>query len=850
MSALRSLMDRLGTLFGGADRGDWADQVRRLLVLVGVCTCCALFVVDYARAPNDALHAGDIAPRTVKAPFEFTYADHAAHEQSRGAARDSVRPVYVYRVDLLADRDARIRDAFAAGRDQLADYVPGLERALAPATAPDIPPLTEEIKLVVMQAFLEPLRIQLPERDLEALLAGGFSTDAESLARRLLDGAMRDNLIVLSRSQLPPKRQPVSLIRLSQGERNESVLSDLDSFAVPEEVRQAITLEVLGSGHDPSKGELEPGPEADAAAQLARSLVTANVTFDALQTEERREAAAKAVPLQLERVQRGQTIFRAGQVVTEPDLDVYRALQEHQEDQDLPREIAAIGLFLLLLLGSLYQFTSTHLQGFSTRVRDVLAAGVLLVFVAFMARLVVASSEPIAELVGYEAEARSVWFLVPVAGAAMLVRLLLGVAWSVAFAVAAAAVCGLVMDLHALPVIFFMISGVAAASAVEHTRERIAVLRAGAVVGVVNAVTVLMIHFVQLFVVEGEISLATTMRPFWSMSFAFVGAIFSAFLVLGLVPLMEWFGFVTDYRLMELANLNHPLLRQLMLRAPGSYHHSVVVGTLAEAGCEAIGANSLLAKVASYFHDIGKAVKPQYFVENQRGHVSAHQALSPQASAQIIISHVTDGGRMARERNLPQPILDNIYMHHGTGLLQYFYNAAREQADNPDDVDESAFRYPGPKPSTREAGVIMLADKVEAATRTLKNPDEHHIRAMIHRIVNSVIADGQFSECPLNLQEIHQITQTFVQVLQGIYHQRIEYAETADISSSTAAGEPPPREATITLDLVPEPAASPGEADAPTSPSPAAAARRVAVVPAEPEDAVDYEAVDYLPRGD
>ena len=612
------------------------------------------------------------------------------------------------------------------------------------------------------------------------------------------------------------------------------LLTDLGAVLLPEEARQELSLASLGIADVPLA-------EVDASVEVARTLVAANVSFDALETEERRESAASAVPLPLRRVKRGQTILRAGQIVGPDDLDVYRALQEHQADQDLPRELLAIGMFLLLLLGSLYHFASTHLAGFSTRSRDVAAAGAMLVFVAFTARLVVASSEPIAQLLGYEAEARSVWFLVPVGGAAMLVRLLLGVSWSVAFAVAAAAICGLVMNLQALPVIFFMISAVAAASAVEHTRERIAVLRAGAVVGIINAVAVLMIHFVQLFVVEGEISMATTMRPFWSMSFGFLGAIFGAFLVLGLVPLMESFGFVTDYRLMELANLNHPLLRQLMLRAPGSYHHSVIVGTLAEAGCESIGANALLAKVASYFHDIGKAVKPQYFIENQRGNVNGHHALSPHASAQVIIRHVVDGGRMAREHRLPQPIIDNIYMHHGTGVLQYFFAAAQEQAEDPKLVDVADFRYPGPKPNTREAGVIMLADKLEAATRTLKQPDEHHIRAMIHRIVNSVIADGQFSECPLNLQEIHTITETFVAVLQGIYHQRIEYPQTVDISSAQTNGsakpkvQPPPKGATITLDLLPK--------DAPGV---------LGDLPDEDEntDAVDYEAVDYLPRGD
>jgi len=313
------------------------------------------------------------------------------------------------------------------------------------------------------------------------------------------------------------------------------------------------------------------------------------------------------------------------------------------------------------------------------------------------------------------------------------------------------------------------------------------------------------------------------------MGFAFLGGIVSAFLVLGLVPVFESFGFVTDYRLMELANLNHPLLRQLMLRAPGSYHHSVIVGTLAEAACEAIGANALRAKVASYFHDIGKAIKPKYYVENQRDGVNRHNGLDPWTSARIIVSHVTDGGRLARDHGLPKPIVNNIYMHHGTGLLQYFYAAAQELSEEP--LDEADFRYPGPKPDSREAGVIMLADKVEAATRTIERPDEDNIRLMINRIVNSVMADGQFSECPLTFQEIHTIADTFVAVLLGIHHQRIEYPQTADVSRGKPAHIKEAQEpGVITLDLM-----TPVVQDLPEEP--------------DETDVVDYESLEHLPGG-
>ena len=288
-------------------------------------------------------------------------------------------------------------------------------------------------------------------------------------------------------------------------------------------------------------------------------------------------------------VKRGTTLFRQGDVLTDTDLVRYGALQSSRSEHGIGFQVLSIALFLLMLLASLYHFGATYLQGVSTRVRDVAAVGALLVLVTAIARLVVIIAPSLAQVLGPHAEANTVWFVVPIAGAAMLVRLLLGVSWALVFSVAASALCGLVMDLEALYVVYFLLAAVAGAGAVEHTRERLAVLRAGVITG-------LLIHFLQLFVSEGELASTAAMRPVWGMGFAFLGGIGSAFMVLALMPAFEQVGFVTDYRLMELANLNHPLLRQLMLRAPGSYHHSVIVGSLAEAACESVGANALQAR--------------------------------------------------------------------------------------------------------------------------------------------------------------------------------------------------------------------------------------------------------------
>lgn len=858
----------LGQRLGLDDIRFTSEDGWRLGVLLVVCFVTSLLVVDFARAPTDPLVAGDPAPRTVKAPFTFHYQDHVGHQAARKEASSKIQPVFVYRADLASDLQGRVAEAFDWSRDALE----ALEQAAEVDEGQDAPPLSDEGIGRLNDGFRDAIGVHVPDSTIATLIEDRFSSESEQVTVDLLGRAMQ-MLVLRDRENLPHDGRGIALISLRGGDQTETKLTDLEQLKTPTEARQNVSLGVLESSGDTEV--------LDAAATVARALVRANVSFAPLQTEEARREAEASVPLDVKTFKRGAILFRAGDTLTPDHIQVYTELQNQRNDSDVLMELFALTLLLLLLVLSLYTFGATYLQAFTTDLRSVASVGALLILTALLARITVVSSEDIAALVGFDAEARSVWFAVPVAGAAMLVRSLLGVGWTWVFAIGAAVVCGLMMDLQVLPVVFFLISSVAAAGAVEQAKERITVLRAGVYVGMVNAVCVLFIHFVQLFVTEVELSSAAAIRPLWSMSFAFLGGLLSSAVVLFLTPVFEWIGFVTDFRLMELANLNHPLLRELMLRAPGSYHHSVIVGTLAEAGCERIGANGLRAKVASYFHDIGKSKNPPYFVENQRDGINRHDGLDPYTSARIIISHVTDGGRMAREHGLPQNVIDNIYMHHGSGILAYFYRQALDDAENPEDVDEMAFRYPGPKPNTREAGVIMLADKVEAATRTLKNPDEHNIRAMISRIISSVIADGQFSECPLTLEEIHAVAETFVSVLLGIYHQRIEYPDTKDVSRAKPSSPPqrmpsdPPKEAFITLEITPS---SPGEADrrpkadeilgadevngeaidepAHEEPPPDAAEpvqmREDDVVAADEEtsDIVDYESLEHLPRGE
>lgn len=267
-----------------------------------------------------------------------------------------------------------------------------------------------------------------------------------------------------------------------------------------------------------------------------------------------------------------------------------------------------------------------------------------------------------------------------------------------------------------------------------------------------------------------------TMLRYWL--FGIINGFLSPLFCYGLIVIFEnIFDIVTDMRLLELSDLNSPLLKKLSIQAPGTYHHSLMVGNFAEAAAESIGANSLLARVGSYYHDIGKIEKPEYFIENQIKNRNPHEKLSPSMSCLILTNHVRRGIELAKEYRLPKEIRDFIAEHHGTNMMSFFFQKAKEKKSNDEDVEESNFRYPGPRPSTKETGIVMLADAIEAASRTLRDPSASRIRGMVISIVQDRFQESELDECPLTLRDLTNITESFEAVLLGTFHARIEYPD-------------------------------------------------------------------------
>jgi len=360
------------------------------------------------------------------------------------------------------------------------------------------------------------------------------------------------------------------------------------------------------------------------------------------------------------------------------------------------------------------------------------------------------------------------YYVVPVALGAILATLLFDIHIGIVFSFIMSVFAGVMVGSEPLYFVYAFAGSMTGAFSVIRCTQRSALIKAGALVALANVATV---AFIDMY--RHELFTAAGLHH---MVAAFAGGILVGVLVSALLPILELsFKVVTDISLLEYSDLNRPILKELMLTSPGTYHHSIMIGTLAESAAEAIGGKPLLSRVASYYHDIGKTKKPEYFIENQAKGENRHDRLTPSMSSLIIASHIKDGLELAKEHKLPPQITDILQQHHGTALMTYFYNKAKDSGEESMPVREEDYRYPGPKPQTKEAAIVMLADAVEAASRVLENPTPQRISALVDKITKRIYDDGQLAECDLTFKDLTLITKSFTKLLAGVYHYRIDY---------------------------------------------------------------------------
>ncbi|MEW5773461.1 MAG: HDIG domain-containing metalloprotein [Thermodesulfobacteriota bacterium] len=516
------------------------------------------------------------------------------------------------------------------------------------------------------------------------------------------------------------------------------------------------------------RGELKkPLPVRRTIAVLTNPLLTPSLSLNLEESKVRKVRAAQTVEPAYIRVKRGEIIVREGEAVTQEQQLKLQALMTRSPEHFKPgRSVSLLvlcGLLSLALPLAARARLHAPLSG-----RDVALLSVLILTFGLLAKFLAQVEAPLSRGLGLKVEDMFP-FSLPLAGFAGVVGLF--------FPHAVGVTAGLILSLLGVQFLgggvglfaFHFISAMLYVYVVKQAQSRTDLMKT---VFPLAAAMVLAWVGVGATQVQGVALMAA------GAAYALAGAFMSLLVVLALSPIVELlFGYTSRFKLMELMSLEQPLLQQLMVAAPGTYHHSLILSNMVEAGARAIGANHLLARVAALYHDIGKLRNPQYFIENQGGRENKHDKLAPSMSALILISHVKKGVELAREHKLGREIEDLIGQHHGATLISYFFHKAEEQAraKGEEPPREAEYRYPGPKPQTKEAGLLLIADAIEASSRVLVEPSPSRLKGHIETIVKKIFADGQLDESELTLKDLHLLSEAFLRILTGIFHQRIEY---------------------------------------------------------------------------
>lgn len=687
---------------------------------------------------------GDIAPVDIRAPSDFSYEDVVTTEARRQEAASRVQDIYDFHSQAGVQARAAIREAFALGRERL----------------PELKELDDVARDQLLLEIRDVLAVQLSEEEFSALVREQFRPEVEEGLADAVGGVLERDLVASKGRLLASGR---GIVRRDEASRGNAVLGDFDSILTTEEGQELLEEQIA------QIPDLSPATRRR-LAELGARFVLPTLTFNFVETERQKQLAREEVDPVYFQVRKGKVIVRAGDEIDENVLRQLQILYRAQGQRWRPAKVVGAFFIAALLILTLWKLMRPERATLAWRRRSYVLVGLIIVLHLALARVVFFVAGALAGqlLMPPFNNETSYYYIVPYASVGILVRLLENRSSAMLASVVFSVLLGLMSGNLYLSV-FCLLSCLGAILGYLQYKQRTALIKAGLFVGSVN-----------FFIVLGIDLLTESFTPGITFSFdlvcAFLGGAGVSVVLSVLLPAFEsLFQRTTDIKLLELSNHNIPVLRQLTLEAPGTYHHSVVVGSLAEAAAESIGANAIFCRTAALFHDIGKLKKVDYFVENQVG-PNKHDKLAPRMSALIIASHIKEGIEMAKEADLPQDIIDIIPQHHGTKLITYFYEKARESQDpSLGEVSEDEYRYPGPKPQTKEAGIIMIADGVEAAARTLEDPSPARLKGVIRQIIDRIFLDGQLDECDLTLRDLEKISQTFLRVLMGMYHHRIDY---------------------------------------------------------------------------
>lgn len=676
------------------------------------------------RIQGSSYQVGDVARERVTAPFDFHIRkDEAELRRERDAAARAIPPVLRRDPRIWVDAQGRYASFAEGAASIMVRTGPGAER----------------------QALLRQLGVPLTADAYAAFSGSSRSARVLDEAGRFVDEAFAIGVVADKRAAALVGRT-VADVRTTTGERTAPLDSLYDLREVDAAARRRAALLFAGDA---------PGQAAFVA--LAAAFTRPNVLLDVDETEWRRAQARSAVIVDVGQVKKSEKLVDAGERISPAALSRLRSLEALQGEMRGPQDLFAPSLARITLLLLFVAAFAIYLR---FEQPDMYRDNGLLLLCALLATATFALAATVSRVFNLPE------YAVPVMFAPLILSILFD---------------------KRLALVFSLLLVVAVSAAAEYRPAFVPVAAVGSIVAVysVRRLRHRRHFYTALFSMAIAVALAVAaigigqqaaVRSVLRDVLAGVaGAAMSAFLAMVLLPIVEAaFRVPSDITLLELSDLNRPLLRRLMMEAPGTYHHSLLVGSMAEAAAEAIGANSLRARVCAYHHDIGKLTKPEYFTENESGTVSRHARLTPSMSALVIKSHVTEGLELARKEKLPPAVSAVIPEHHGTTVMAFFYAKALEQDATTPDHD---YRYPGPKPQSKETAVVMLADSIEGASRSLQGPTPARLRGLVNKLVDQRLHEGQLDECGLSLADLAKVREAYLQVLTGIFHVRVAYPE-------------------------------------------------------------------------
>ncbi|MFC1631797.1 HD family phosphohydrolase [Candidatus Omnitrophota bacterium] len=713
----------------------WQNVFR---VVLGIFIAgAAISTIYIGRKPyGEVLKEGDVSLRTIYAPIDFIYQTGVDEEKTKALREESA--------DEVNDVLEISAQASQAQNDQLSYFYEQLAKFQG---ATDI---AEEEKLSQLQIHLEDL--ELKDGDLATFLEDQQLEATKSKAVNLLNGFLEQGVIdsELERKLTRSKREKVTLRNAGQDKDLEAEVA-IENFLTSTKIKRAATTRAQELFPESRKLRIS-------LVNLIEKILQPNVQFNEALTEKRRKIAFDTAPLQYkeEKVKKEELIIARGERVIKEHLLKIKEMFRRQVRVNRFMFFSGAAILTFVFLSIISIFLKLYEPQVFSSTRQLTLIGILFILILVLAKVITYSPLPS--------------YSIPTAIASILIAMLIGPRLAIIITVALSIFVGVIAgDKLSIASVSF-IGGVVGIFFIHGARRRSQILIAGCLVGIANFVSICAIELLHglkytVFLKEG----------FWGI----INGVGTGVIITGVLPVFEsLFNTVTNISLLELSDLNHPLLKEMVIKAPGTYHHSLIVGNLAEAACDAIGANSLLARVGSYFHDIGKIEKAEYFSENQVGLAKKkHDKLTPSMSSLIITNHVKDGVELAAKYKLNQEIVNFIEQHHGTSLIYYFYQRALEKVDDAQDLKEEGFRYPGPKPQTKVTAVALLADSVEAASRTLGEPTPARIKGLVRKIINNKFIDNQLDQCELTLKDLDVIAETFTRILMGIFHSRVEYEE-------------------------------------------------------------------------